>query len=73
MNVVEVNLGGRLIPRSLIKTSNSATTLTDTIKYIINSGAIFAGVCLNASKAPTSPNSVLPAWRDTLFLAFFGM
>ncbi|KAK2591115.1 hypothetical protein QQS21_011203 [Conoideocrella luteorostrata] len=73
MNVTEVNLGGRLIPRSLIKSNNSATDLINAIKYIIDSGAIFAAMCLNASKEPTSPNSVLPAWRDTLFLAFFGI
>jgi FAD/FMN-containing dehydrogenase len=73
MDIVEVNLGGRLIPRSSIKTSESSTTLVDTIKYIVNSGALFAGVCQNASKKPTFANAVLPAWRDTLFLAFYGI
>ncbi|KAH7326310.1 FAD binding domain protein [Stachybotrys elegans] len=73
MDVVEVNLGGRLVPRSLVQSEKSAGELTQAIKFIIESGAIFAGVSLNAEKEPASPNSVLPAWRETVFLAFFGI
>lgn len=73
MIVAEINLGGRLIPRSLTEASTSATSLTEAVQYIVDSGAVFGGISMNASRAPTFANSVLPAWRDTLFLAFFGM
>lgn len=73
MDVVEVNLGGRLIPRRQVTSSGLAAQLTETIKNIVNSGALFAGVSINVAKEARFSNSVLPEWRETLFLAFFGM
>jgi hypothetical protein len=72
MNISEVNLGGRLIPRSLVETDDSASSLVAAIKSITNHGGVLAGVSMDVSRAPTVPNSVHPLWRDTLFLAFLG-
>ena len=71
--VSELNIGGRLVPRSIVDSSNSIGDLVKVVKQIIESGAIFAGVCLDVRKEPTSPNAILPAWRNAFFLAFLGM
>ncbi|ETS76420.1 hypothetical protein PFICI_11807 [Pestalotiopsis fici W106-1] len=72
MNISEVNLGGRLIPRSLVATHESASSLVDAIKSITNNGGVLAGVSMDVSQPRTVPNSVHPLWRETLFLAFLG-
>ena len=61
--------GGRLLPRSVVQTSNAA--LTAAARNITASGLyVFSGIALNVSHAvanntPTS-NAVLPAWREAL-------
>ncbi|KAI0012466.1 FAD binding domain protein [Xylariaceae sp. FL0662B] len=72
-NISELNLGGRLIPRSLVASDTSAASLTSVIESILSNGGILAGVSMDVSRAPTSPNAPHPAWRETLFLAFLGM
>lgn len=73
INITEMNIGGRLIPRSLVSSNSSAARLGSAIKYILDSGGVFAGVAENTGTLPTSHNSVHPYWRETVFLAFFGM
>ncbi|KAG8161567.1 hypothetical protein KVR01_008554 [Diaporthe batatas] len=73
MNVNEINIGGRLIPRSLASSQSSAVLLIDAIEHILDNGGIFVGVSQDVSMAPTSPNSVHPYWRETLALAFVAM
>lgn len=73
MNVDEINIGGRLIPRSLASSKSSASRLIDAIKYILDNKGIFVGVSQDVSTPPTSPNSVHPYWRETLALAFIGI
>lgn len=73
MNITEMNIGGRLIPRSLVSSNSSAASLSSAIKYILGNGGIFVGVSENVGKSPTSPNSIHPYWRESVFLAFFGM
>lgn len=73
INITEMNIGGRLIPRSLVSSNSSAASLSSAIKYILDNGGIFAGVSENVGTSPTSPNSVHPYWRESVFLAFFGM
>lgn len=73
MNVNEINVGGRLIPRSLVSSQSSAVRLIDAIEHILDNGGIFVGVSQNVRMAPTSPNSVHPYWRETVALAFIGM
>lgn len=69
-------VGNRLIPRSLVE--NNVTELVDTIRGIMtNSSAVFVFVATNVTFANVGitqgHNSVLPAWRDALFLMNFGL
>lgn len=65
-NITEFQLGGRLIPRSLVESNPQA--LTATLRTINENGAVISGVSVNVSlKAGTPPNSVNPAWRDAVF------
>ncbi|KAJ4416151.1 hypothetical protein N0V82_006911 [Gnomoniopsis sp. IMI 355080] len=73
MTIQELNVGGRLIPRSLVATDEASANLTSAIEYIINNNGLLAGVSLNVDRSTTSSNSANPYWRETLFLAFFGI
>jgi hypothetical protein len=73
MNITAINLGGRIVPRSLVETDHSASDLVGAIKTITDNQAPIAGVTMNVNKPPTSPNAVHPAWRDSIFLAFYGL
>lgn len=73
MNISEFNLGGRIIPRSLVESNQSASALTNAIHTIVDNGGILAGVSFMPDKLPAVPNSAHPAWRKSVFLAFFGM
>lgn len=59
-------IGGRLIPRSVVENSNEA--LTSAYRYINEGGGFIFGVAVNASRAVAGDvyNSVHPAWRETL-------
>lgn len=72
MNITELNLGGNIIPRSLVASNNSSISLVNGIKSILNNSGILAGVSMNVSQAPTHSNAVHPEWRNSLFLAFLG-
>lgn len=58
--------GGRLVPRSVVLSNNSA--VTDAYRKIANGGGAFFIVGINVSKSVAGDvyNSVNPAWRDTL-------
>lgn len=58
--------GGRLIPRSVVETNNSA--LTEAYRFINNNGGQFIGVAVNASLkvAGDVDNAVNPAWRTAV-------
>ncbi len=72
-NVTEFSLGGRLMPRSLVASNSSASSLTNALRYINDNGAVISGVSTNASRgASRASNSVNPAWRDALFDAVVG-
>ncbi|KAL2000899.1 hypothetical protein VTN02DRAFT_2487 [Thermoascus thermophilus] len=67
-------IGGRLIPRSLIETNNSA--LTSAVRRIVTTSSpafTFNGLALNVnhSVAGTTPdtNAVLPGWRSAILSA----
>ncbi|KAI0896945.1 FAD binding domain protein [Annulohypoxylon nitens] len=72
MNISEVNLGGRIIPRSLVASKGATASLSDAIKSITGNGGVLAGVSMDVSRQPTYPNSANPVWRESLFLAFLG-
>lgn len=63
----EIQIGGRLIPRSMVMADNSA--LTAALRTINEKGGGATGLALNVSHKVTGPvwNAVNPAWRDTLF------
>ncbi|KAI1504041.1 FAD binding domain protein [Biscogniauxia marginata] len=58
MNIVEINLGGRLIPHSIVESDVSAAGLISSIRTIIDSGGVLAGVSMNTSQPPTFANSI---------------
>ncbi|KAL6720842.1 hypothetical protein ACLMJK_002767 [Lecanora helva] len=71
-NVSQYQIGGRLIPRSLVE--HQAAALVQAERRIINSGigAIMSGVCLNVSVSNPAINAVNPYWRTALFSAVIG-
>ncbi|KAI8960805.1 FAD binding domain protein [Daldinia sp. FL1419] len=71
-NIAEMSLGGRIIPRSLVASKDSAASLVNAIKSIIGNSGIFIGVSMDVRRPPSSPNAVHPYWRESLFLAFLG-
>ncbi|KAL8893389.1 MAG: hypothetical protein Q9192_005317 [Flavoplaca navasiana] len=72
VNVSQLQIGGRLIPRSLVQ--NNISTLIQAQRSIVDSGvgAIISGVCVNVSIANTAVNSVNPVWRTALYDAVVG-
>ena len=70
-NITEYQIGGRLIPRSLVESNVSA--LIDALEFINNHGATISGVSINVNMTPSSPNSINNVWRTTLFDAVFGL
>lgn len=72
-NVTEFNIGGRLLPRSLVESNSSAAALTNALRFIVNNGGIVSGVSLDVSRGHNSvPNAVNPTWRSTLISAVLG-
>ncbi|KAF4427081.1 FAD-linked oxidoreductase sor8 [Colletotrichum fructicola] len=71
--VTEFNIGGRLMPRTLVADDASATTLTTALKSILDNGAIISGLTINVARdSSATPNAVNPAWRTALFSAVVG-
>ncbi|KAI0878187.1 FAD binding domain protein [Hypoxylon argillaceum] len=73
INISVLNLGSRIIPRSLVATSDSASDLVDAIQVLSDNSATFIGVTMNVSNPPTFPNAAHPAWRDSIFLAVYSL
>ncbi|KAK6196698.1 hypothetical protein LQW54_011266 [Pestalotiopsis sp. IQ-011] len=75
--ITEANIGGRLIPRSIVDSSNSTAGLMNAMKFITsNNGAengLFSAVSVNVTSLPSTPNSVNPVWRSVLFNAVIGL
>lgn len=71
--VTEFNIGGRLMPRTLVADDASATTFTTALKSIIDNGAIISGLTINVARdSSATPNAVNPAWRTALISAVVG-
>ncbi|KAK2002344.1 FAD binding domain-containing protein [Colletotrichum falcatum] len=71
--VTEYNIGGRLMPRTLVADDASATNLTETLRSIVNDGALISGLSINVARPDGAvPNAVNPAWRTALFSAVVG-
>lgn len=73
MPIQQLNIGGRLLPRSLVTSDSAAASLSNAIKSILDNNGVMAGISLSPTKMPSVPNSVHPYWRDTALLAFYGM
>ncbi|KAI0446173.1 FAD binding domain protein [Xylaria telfairii] len=78
VNIIDVTLAGRLIPRQIVETPASNSALIEALKLSVHPGGDFVtgGVAVNvphsvAGNRPSS-NSVLPAWRSAILtiLAF---
>lgn len=74
-NITEYNIGGRLIPKSLVETNSSAATLLDTLNFIITQGGIVSGSSLDVSSFPSGgvQNSVNPVWRTSILDLVIGL
>ncbi|KAI1436360.1 hypothetical protein GGR50DRAFT_651932 [Xylaria sp. CBS 124048] len=74
-NITEYNIGGRLIPRSLVVDDESIPPLMNAIKYILGEGGGIAGSHFNVSRFPLqgTANAVNPVWRDSIFDAVLGL
>ncbi|CAJ2507919.1 Uu.00g091050.m01.CDS01 [Anthostomella pinea] len=70
-NVTEYNIGGRLIPRSLVETN--LTALMATLQYIVADGSGVSGISVNVSSYPLDvANSVNPVWRTSIYSFVIG-
>ena len=71
-NVSQYQIGGRLIPRSLVE--NNVSALVQAERQIIGKDPAFimSGVCVNVSVPNPNINSVNPYWRTALFDAVIG-
>lgn len=70
-DVANLNIGGRLIPRSLVE--NDSAALAAAVRNITSTGAVFSGVTFNVSwNAPESGIGANPYWREAVFSAVFG-
>lgn len=70
--VVEVNMGSRLIPRSVLSTTGSAAELVTAVRSFVESGLLFSGVSFNVSRFASSQTAVNPAWRSSITSGVFG-
>jgi hypothetical protein len=73
---INITMAARMIPASLVQDDDRLDTLISTMRTLTDEQGVFALVSNNVSLSRTGvvagSNSVLPAWRDTLFLANFG-
>ncbi|OHE90392.1 FAD binding domain-containing protein [Colletotrichum orchidophilum] len=71
--VTEYNIGGRLLPRSLVADDASTASLVDALKSILDNGGIVSGLTVNVARpANAIANAVNPAWRTALISAVVG-
>ncbi|PVH95572.1 FAD-binding domain-containing protein [Periconia macrospinosa] len=71
VEVSNLNIGGRLIPRELI--DNDISALTASIRNITTRGALFSGVSFNVSQFEPESIGVNPYWRRSAFDAVVAM
>ncbi|KAJ9259032.1 CAZyme family AA7 [Paecilomyces variotii] len=65
-NITEAQMGGRLIPRSLI--DSNAEALTTAFQRILASetGVVLSGISVNVSRQDAPDNAVNPFWRESV-------
>ncbi|KAI1662066.1 hypothetical protein F4813DRAFT_343340 [Daldinia decipiens] len=74
-NITEYNIGGRLIPKSLLETNSSAASFFEALNFITSQGGVVSGNSLDVSGFPRTGvnNSVNPVWRTTILNIVFGL
>ncbi|PHH64520.1 hypothetical protein CDD81_4299 [Ophiocordyceps australis] len=71
VNIVDVSIGGRLIPRSVLQDAASNLAFIEALKLSVQPGGKYqtGGLALNAAHSvagnDASSNAVLPAWRSS--------
>ncbi|KAJ5716008.1 FAD binding domain protein [Penicillium malachiteum] len=70
VNITEYQIGGRLIPRSVLE-SNPASFIS-TLQSISQEGGVISGVSLNVSQNQAAVTSVNPAWRNAAISVVLG-
>ncbi|TQS32281.1 hypothetical protein Golomagni_07410, partial [Golovinomyces magnicellulatus] len=75
INITAANMGGRLIPKSLLESEGGAKTLYQVFQDIFAAGAIVSGVVSDQSKffVNDGHNAVNPALRKSIMNVVFGM
>lgn len=72
-NITEFQLGGRLIPRSVVDSDSKRAELINAFRTIGEKGAVISGVSVEASKKSGDVgNSVNAPWRDTAISIVLG-
>lgn len=72
-NVTDFQLGGRLIPRSVIDSDSKRAELMSAFRAIGEKNAVISGVSVEASEKSDNPgNSVNTAWRDASISVVLG-
>ncbi|KAJ5380616.1 FAD-linked oxidoreductase sor8 [Penicillium cataractarum] len=69
-NITEAQVGGRLMPRSVLESTPSS--LITALRGIAELGVVVSGVSLNVSRSPVPYNAVNPAWRDAAISVVLG-
>ncbi|KAK3367625.1 hypothetical protein B0H63DRAFT_489525 [Podospora didyma] len=64
MNITEANVTSRLLP--LAETNASATIVANAMRAIADLGGVLDNVSVSVNRIPSSPNSVLPGWRQSM-------
>lgn len=69
-NITEAQVGGRLMPRSVL--DSDPASLFTTLRGIAEMGVVVSGVSLNVSRSPEPFNAVNPAWRGAAISVVLG-
>lgn len=77
LNVTDANMGGRLIPRSLVTDSENAEKLTEALDAIISADGIVSGISANIERgrklSKAYPNSVNTLFESAIHIGVFGL
>lgn len=77
LNVTDANMGGRLIPRSLVTDNENAEKLVEALDAIISADGVVSGISANIERgrkfSKAYPNSVNPLFESAIHVGVFGL
>lgn len=75
LNITSANMGGRLVPRSVLEADQGAKSLYQVFQAMFDAGAIVSGVVSDHSNFFVSDdhNAVNPALRKSIMNVVFGL